>query len=68
MCSAHFLADSYLKYIGWTLYDKTGDVRLASLVALQGLYSSEELVVHLDMFTQRFKVGVHYMEMSMSST
>ncbi|KAL5476327.1 hypothetical protein EMCRGX_G026256 [Ephydatia muelleri] len=61
--SAHFLADSYLKYIGWTLYDKTGDVRLASLVALQGLYSSEELVVHLDMFTQRFKARMTMMRL-----
>jgi len=22
LCSAYFLADSYLKYVGWTLFDK----------------------------------------------
>lgn len=27
----YFLDDSYLKYIGWTLYDKVGEVRLKCL-------------------------------------
>ena len=27
----NFLDDSYLKYIGWTLHDKVGDVRLKCL-------------------------------------
>jgi len=27
----NFLDDSYLKYIGWTLHDKVGEVRLKCL-------------------------------------
>ncbi|VEL22622.1 unnamed protein product, partial [Protopolystoma xenopodis] len=35
---AMFLDDSYLKYVGWTLYDRVGEVRVACLRALQPLY------------------------------
>jgi cohesin complex subunit SA-1/2 len=52
---AQFLADSYLKYVGWCLYDKVGEVRLASMSVLELLYSSEETAPHLELFTQRFK-------------
>jgi cohesin complex subunit SA-1/2 len=51
----HFLADSYLKYVGWCLYDKVGEVRLASVGVLEGLYRTEETAPHLELFTQRFK-------------
>lgn len=51
----NFLDDSYLKYIGWTLHDKVGDVRLKCLQALQPLYSSEELKGKLELFTSKFK-------------
>ncbi|GAB6019831.1 hypothetical protein CHUAL_001371 [Chamberlinius hualienensis] len=51
----NFLDDSYLKYIGWTLHDKCGDVRLKCLQALQPLYSSEELTGKLELFTNKFK-------------
>lgn len=51
----NFLDDSYLKYIGWTLHDKVGDVRLKCLQALQPLYSSEELSPKLELFTNKFK-------------
>ncbi|CAB0035744.1 unnamed protein product [Trichogramma brassicae] len=50
-----FLDDSYLKYIGWTLHDKVGEVRLKCLQALQPLYASEELKTKLELFTSKFK-------------
>ncbi|KAK2493589.1 hypothetical protein MC885_016152, partial [Smutsia gigantea] len=53
--STAFLTDSYLKYIGWTLYDKHRAVRLKCLKALKGLYSSRDLTAHLELFTSRFK-------------
>lgn len=53
----NFLDDSYLKYIGWTLHDKVGDVRLKCLQALQPLYASEELKGKLELFTSKFKVS-----------
>ncbi|PSN33726.1 Cohesin subunit SA-1 [Blattella germanica] len=51
----NFLDDSYLKYIGWTLHDKVGEVRLKCLQALQPLYASEELKGKLELFTSKFK-------------
>merc|ERR1719322_1391446 len=51
----NFLDDSYLKYIGWTLHDKIGDVRLKCLQALEPLYASEELKGKLELFTSKFK-------------
>lgn len=56
----NFLDDSYLKYIGWTLHDKVGDVRLKCLQALQPLYASEELKGKLELFTSKFKVITHF--------
>lgn len=53
--SRNFLDDSYLKYIGWTLHDKVGDVRLRCLQALLPLYASEELKAKLELFTSKFK-------------
>nr|XP_033780327.1 cohesin subunit SA-3 isoform X2 [Geotrypetes seraphini] len=53
--SASFLNDSYLKYIGWTLHDKQGDVRLKCLKSLQGLYCNKEMAAKLELFTGRFK-------------
>ncbi|CAN8018103.1 hypothetical protein HPB47_015182 [Ixodes persulcatus] len=51
----HFLDDSYLKYLGWTLHDKVGDVRLRCLQALLPLYASEELTSKMELFTNKFK-------------
>jgi cohesin complex subunit SA-1/2 len=51
----NFLDDSYLKYIGWTLHDKVGEVRLKCLQALQPLYATEELKGKLELFTSKFK-------------
>lgn len=50
-----FLDDSYLKYLGWTLHDKVGDVRLKCLQALLPLYASEELTSKMELFTNKFK-------------
>ncbi|XP_037232166.1 cohesin subunit SA-2-like isoform X3 [Falco rusticolus] len=50
-----FLNDSYLKYMGWMLYDKQAEVRLKCLLGLQGIYSQKELVSRMDLFTSRFK-------------
>uniref|UniRef100_A0A8C4IQM1 Cohesin subunit SA n=1 Tax=Dicentrarchus labrax TaxID=13489 RepID=A0A8C4IQM1_DICLA len=50
-----FLNDSYLKYVGWTMHDKQGEVRLKCLTALQGLFYNRELGARLELFTSRFK-------------
>ncbi|XP_011408151.1 PREDICTED: cohesin subunit SA-1 [Amphimedon queenslandica] len=54
-CSSRFLSDNYLKYVGWTLSDKSGEVRLQALQALLALYSVPDLVPHLELFTTKFK-------------
>ncbi|KAK4336680.1 hypothetical protein RND71_044106 [Anisodus tanguticus] len=51
----HFLDDSYLKYIGWTLNDKVCDVRLKCLQALLPLYDKEEIARKMELFTNKFK-------------
>uniref|UniRef100_A0A3Q3II72 SCD domain-containing protein n=1 Tax=Monopterus albus TaxID=43700 RepID=A0A3Q3II72_MONAL len=53
--SSAFLSDSYLKYMGWMMYDKVNDVRLKCVLSLQGLYADPLLVSKLDLFTSRFK-------------
>lgn len=50
-----FLDDSYLKYVGWTLHDKVGDVRLKCLHSLLPLYESEEITRKMELFTNKFK-------------
>uniref|UniRef100_A0A673N3C4 Cohesin subunit SA n=1 Tax=Sinocyclocheilus rhinocerous TaxID=307959 RepID=A0A673N3C4_9TELE len=50
-----FLNDSYLKYVGWTLHDRQGEVRLKCLKALQTLQTLRELFPKLELFTNRFK-------------
>ncbi|XP_068184959.1 cohesin subunit SA-2 isoform X2 [Antennarius striatus] len=53
--SSAFLNDSYLKYMGWMMFDKIPDVRLKCVLALQGLYGDPLLLPKLDLFTSRFK-------------
>ncbi|XP_040005085.1 cohesin subunit SA-2 isoform X2 [Xiphias gladius] len=53
--SSAFLSDSYLKYVGWMMYDKIPDVRLKCVLGLQGLYGDPLLLPKLDLFTSRFK-------------
>uniref|UniRef100_A0A8C2KQ48 Stromal antigen 1a n=1 Tax=Cyprinus carpio TaxID=7962 RepID=A0A8C2KQ48_CYPCA len=48
MYSDAFLNDSYLKYVGWTLHDRQGEVRLKCLKALQNLYTNRELFPKLE--------------------
>ncbi|CAF1125853.1 unnamed protein product [Adineta steineri] len=50
-----FLDDIYLKYIGWTLYDKVKDCRLRCLLALIPLFQTTDLVGKLELFINRFK-------------
>ncbi|XP_068033875.1 putative STAG3-like protein 2 [Anomalospiza imberbis] len=50
-----FLTDSHLKYLGWTLHDKHGEVRLRCVRALQGIYRNPEMAPNLELFTERFK-------------
>ncbi|KAH7577462.1 hypothetical protein JRO89_XS01G0253900 [Xanthoceras sorbifolium] len=49
-----FLQDLYLKYLGWTLNDKSAGVRKASVLALQNLYEMDDNVPTLGLFTERF--------------
>ena len=58
--SVKFLADTYLKYIGWMLYDKVGEVRMACLNVLEPLYSDPDTAPHLELFTEKFKVSHFY--------
>lgn len=50
-----FLDDSYLKYVGWSLYDKVGSVRLCCIKALQSIYEDVDSAIKLELFTNRFK-------------
>lgn len=49
-----FLQDLYLKYLGWTLNDKSSGVRKASILALQNIYEVDDNVPTLGLFTERF--------------
>jgi cohesin complex subunit SA-1/2 len=62
-CPSKFLDDTFLKYIGWTLYDKVAECRLKCVQALQPLYEKEDLQSRLELFTSRFKNRI--VEMSM---
>lgn len=57
-----FLENSYLKYIGWALYDKHQDVRSAALSAIGNMYE-DGLANELEMFTSRFKDRVLQMRL-----
>lgn len=52
--SSKFLDNVYLKYIGWALYDKHTDVRVAALDAVDKFYNSQ-LANNLEAFTTRFR-------------
>ncbi len=52
--SSKFLDNMYLKYIGWALYDKSPEVRLVALDAVDTFYKSQ-LVNNLEAFTSRFR-------------
>ena len=50
-----FLTDFYLKYLGWSLNDKSAAVRLEVLFALKNLASSQSHLAMMDTFIARFK-------------
>ncbi|KAF9095132.1 hypothetical protein BGX23_000991 [Mortierella sp. AD031] len=50
----HFIASSYLKYVGWVLSDKAAAVRLEALKVLAKLYEIENQPTALRQFTTRF--------------
>ncbi|KAL3102248.1 hypothetical protein niasHS_003657 [Heterodera schachtii] len=52
---ALFLDDSYLKYIGWSLFDKVSEVRQKCIYALLPLYENNDLIAKLELFTHKFK-------------
>lgn len=43
----NFLDDSYLKYIGWTLHDKVGEVRLKCLQVKYLLFTKSKISINL---------------------
>jgi len=59
--SQYFLDENYLKYFGWTLFDKVGDVRLQVLNALEELYQNEDFLDKLELFTGRFQNRIVHM-------
>ncbi|CAJ0579859.1 unnamed protein product, partial [Mesorhabditis spiculigera] len=58
----HFLDDSYLKYIGWSLHDKVPEVRHKCLEALLPLYDGS-VVGKLELFSNKFKLRLASMVM-----
>ena len=56
-----FLEDSYLKYIGWSLYDKQAEVRQKCVQVLLPLYEGNELTARLELFTSKFKERLVHM-------
>jgi cohesin complex subunit SA-1/2 len=57
-CPSKFLDDTFLKYIGWTLYDRVGECRSKCLQVLQPLYDKDDLNQRLELFTSRFKTRI----------
>ena len=53
-CPMMFMEDSYLKYLGWSLNDKAGSVRLAAIKSLLPLYNSRDVKDKLVLFTEKF--------------
>jgi cohesin complex subunit SA-1/2 len=49
-----FLNNEYLKYFGWTLYDKDSSIRESILSTLNKLYSKENFWGQLQKFTKKF--------------
>ncbi|KAF1779451.1 Stromalin conservative domain [Phytophthora cactorum] len=50
----HFLKDSFLKYLGWLLSDKSASVRLEVVQILCELYENDAFTEKLELFTARF--------------
>eukprot|EP00118_Oscarella_pearsei_P026508 m.310008 g.310008 ORF g.310008 m.310008 type:complete len:1179 (+) comp49089_c0_seq1:111-3647(+) len=54
-CKTEFLQDKYLRYLGWALYDKSGDVRQQTVASLVNVFEDQEDFSSLSAFTERFK-------------
>uniref|UniRef100_A0AC34R336 SCD domain-containing protein n=1 Tax=Panagrolaimus sp. JU765 TaxID=591449 RepID=A0AC34R336_9BILA len=52
---AYFLEDSYLKYVGWLLYDRQAEVRVKCLSTLLPLFEDGEHVARVELFLTKFK-------------
>lgn len=65
--STLFLNQNYLKYVGWLLYDKVGDVRLQVLKVLEKLYENEDYIENLELFTGRFKNRLIHMTLDVDN-
>eukprot|EP00741_Cyanophora_paradoxa_P014873 tig00000189_g14348.t1 len=50
----YFAQDKYVKYLGWTMSDKSPEVRKATLAALTELYKVESVSARFAVFTARF--------------
>ncbi len=61
-CPNKYLDDTYLKYIGWTLNDRSAECRLKCIQALHPLYGQDH-VERMELFTSRFKIRL--LEMSL---
>lgn len=55
---AFFLTDNHLRYFGWLISDKVGEVRITALKSMQKLYAKEDIRTQLDNFTQYFKTRI----------
>ncbi|CAD5230132.1 unnamed protein product [Bursaphelenchus xylophilus] len=58
-----FLDDSYLKYVGWLLYDKNPEVRLKCVQTLVPLFQNRVYRSRLELFASKFKERVITMVM-----
>eukprot|EP01050_Picozoa_sp_SAG11_P036059 SAG11_NODE_13532_length_651_cov_0.744565_1_plen_76_part_01 len=61
------MQDNYLKYLGWQLYDKYADVRLAASRSALQLYRNDQWVSNLNLCTTRFKPRMLQLTMDDSS-
>ena len=67
-CPSKFLDDTFLKYIGWTLYDRVAECRLKCLHALAPLYEQGgEMSARLELFTSRFRARLVEMSLDKES-
>ncbi|CAI2357998.1 unnamed protein product [Caenorhabditis sp. 36 PRJEB53466] len=51
----HFIEDSYLKYLGWNLFDKAGEVRLRCVRALIPIFEKRSMPEKMELFVNKFK-------------
>ncbi|XP_066903506.1 cohesin subunit SA-2 [Halyomorpha halys] len=62
-----FLDDLHLKYVGWSLSDKNGGVRMKAVQCLIPLYETKKYVDRLEVFIHKFKDRILSMTMDIDS-